>query len=880
LQNMASASEKKDDRPKGSSIDSFQELRKRALEKAATSGCATDTPTNHADLDLLEELRIHQIELEMQNEELRRAQADLEHSRARYFDLYDLAPVGYITVDDQGAIVEMNLRASTLFGANRSALGHRTFAQSIAPEDQDLYFLTRKRLLQTGEEQSCELRMTRLNLPPFWARLKMSLATEGNACVSRIVIVDVTELKLAEQRFEAFMQFSPAGASIVDENGHYLYVNPAMKRHTDRDAGTWVGKTFSDVWPAATAQRLKQRHSVSLLSGAVTTESETLQVGSQERTYQVLRFPFAGANGTKLVGSISLDITERQRLEELRVANFKLAAEKQVAEDATRAKSQFLSAMSHEIRTPLNGVIGMAGLLLQTDLSAEQLGYAHIVADSAEALLGLVNNILDFSKIEAGKLELEETSFDLECLIEDVLDLMSFKAHEKSLELACWYPAAAPRVFVGDAGRLRQILMNFLSNAIKFTPAGYVLVEVQVSAKGADARRQTADDQTVSLDSAPHPTPVLRDFSETDPVEGRPVAVRISIHDTGIGIPKENLKHLFTRFSQADPTISRRFGGTGLGLSIVKQIGELMGGELGAISMEGEGSTFYCELPLKVDGVPSRLPLNDDRLAGVSVLVSGGQQIARFVVSEWCQRWGMNVKESDLTGVSRALEVAAAEGRPFQMVIIDGPIDALSAALRAVRSYDSSPTPKIVLLSSDPLEKTKELVADAVLLTPVRTKVFREKLCDLVPGAHTPSLPGPQLSSHAPLLPAKPASFKVLVTDDNAVNQKLACALLARLGCEVDTADDGLAALQKVSEQDYGLILMDLVMPEMDGFAATTAIRNLNGKCSVVPIVALTASATKEDREHCFAVGMDDFITKPIRSEQLAQCLAKWRPKL
>jgi CheY-like chemotaxis protein len=372
----------------------------------------------------------------------------------------------------------------------------------------------------------------------------------------------------------------------------------------------------------------------------------------------------------------------------------------------------------------------------------------------------------------------------------------------------------------------------------------------------------------------------LRDFSETDPVEGRPVAVRISIHDTGIGIPKENLKHLFTRFSQADPTISRRFGGTGLGLSIVKQIGELMGGELGAISMEGEGSTFYCELPLKVDGVPSRLPLNDDRLVGVSVLVSGGQQIARFVVSEWCQRWGMNVKESDLTGVSRALEVAAAEGRPFQMVIIDGPIDALSAALRAVRSYDSSPTPKIVLLSSDPLEKTKELVADAVLLTPVRTKVFREKLCDLVPGAHTPSLPGPQLSSHAPLLPAKPASFKVLVTDDNAVNQKLACALLARLGCEVDTADDGLAALQKVSEQDYGLILMDLVMPEMDGFAATTAIRNLNGKCSVVPIVALTASATKEDREHCFAVGMDDFITKPIRSEQLAQCLAKWRPKL
>jgi PAS domain S-box-containing protein len=849
---MASASKKKD-RGVGWSTDSFQELRKRAVEKAAaTFDGAPNTPGGDGDqLGLLEELRIHQIELEMQNEELRRAQGDLENSRARYFDLYDLAPVGYITVDEQGSIIEMNLRAATLLGANRSALERRAFSQSIASEDQDIFFLIRKRLLQTGDSQVCELRMTRPNLPPFWARLEMSLAQEGPTSVSRIVIVDITERKLAEQRFEDFMRFSPAGASIVDEEGRYVFVNPAMKRHAHLDVEAWVGKSFFEVWPAASAQRLKERHTVSLKSGAVATESETLQVGSQERVYQVLRFPFAGANGALLVGSISLDITERQRSEELRLANVKLAAEKKVAEDASRAKGQFLSAMSHEIRTPLNGVVGMAGLLLHTELTAEQLGYAHIVADSAEALLGLVNNILDFSKIEAGKLELEETSFDLECVIEDVMDLMAFKAHEKSLELVCWYPVEAARRFTGDAGRLRQILMNFLSNAIKFTAAGYVLVEVELRAKGADVRRQA---------------------------EEGAVAVRVSIHDTGIGIPKENIKHLFTRFSQADPTIARRFGGTGLGLSIVKQMAELMGGEVGANSEEGEGSTFYCELPLKVDLEKSNPPPKDGRLAGLRVLVSG-EQIGRFIVLEWCQSWGMNVEECELDGLARSIDVAAKQGRPLQVVIVDGSVNALAGVMSAVRPNAGMGLPKLVLFNSDPLEKAKELVADAVLSTPVRAKVFKEKLCEMLRGAQVPALPGPPVSYEKKPARVTGGSFKVLVTDDNAVNQKLACALLARLGCEVDTADNGAAALQKISQQEYGLVLMDLVMPEMDGFAAATAIRNLAGQGSAVPIVALTASATEEDRQHCFAIGMNDFITKPIRTEQLARCLARWWPK-
>ena len=709
-----------------SSADTFRELRQKANDKAEAeqnghlrTASGTDAAT------LLEELRIHQIELEMQNEELRRVQAELEASREIFFDLYDLAPVGYITTDDNGRILQANLRAANLFGITRSALVGRSFFRCIAKESQDCYYLSRKLLLQTGAPQMCDLRLITRKEAPFWARLEMTSALENGNSVFRTVIVDITERYLLE--------------------------------------------------------------------------------------------------------------------ESLRETNALLAAEKKTAEEATNAKSQFLSAMSHEIRTPLNGVVGMAGLLLQTELNAEQLSYARIVADSGEALLSLVNDILDFSKIEAGGIELDEIAFDLERLIEDVLDLLSFKAHEKSLELACWYPAEVPRRFVADLGRLRQILMNFLSNAIEFTGSGYVLVEVAAG----------------------------------EMVQGKQ-SIRIAIHDTGIGISKQNLTRLFQRFQQADASITRKFGGTGLGLSIVKQIVECMGGELQVTSMEGEGSTFSCNIPLKLDTVESRAPAGSDCLAGLSVLVSGGQQIARFVVAEWCQRWGMHVQQCDLITLPRSLKAAADEARNFDMVIVDGNVSALFKATAEFRHCAGVPVSKLVLLSADPLQKAKHLKADAILSTPVRSKILFEKLSELTQGANV--LP---VSAEQPPLSAEPSAFqkvKVLVADDNPVNQKLACALLAKLGCQVDTADNGEEALAKASQTEYALIFMDCVMPAMDGFAATTAIRNLADRLrSAVPIVALTASATPEDRDRCFAAGMNDFLTKPIRSGQLSDCLTKYR---
>jgi two-component system sensor histidine kinase/response regulator len=829
-------------RPGGRSKGSLSELRKRAEQKAKeTKGAAVEPASHDEAIALLQELRVHQIQLEMQHEQLKRSQADLEEARARYFDLYHLAPVGYLTVADTGFIVESNLHAATLFGATNSALSGSTFSKLVAPGDEGIYFQTRKLVFECGSRQLCELRLRRARGDSFWARLEMSLSQYGASPVSRIVVIDISERKMAEERFDAFMEHSPASSSIADEQGRYLYVNPALRQHTGRGAEDWIGKTFFEVWSAPVARRLQLRHEETLATGHVTTENEWLELGQQQRVYQVLRFPFAGPNGGKLVGSVSVDVTERQRLEmALRETNRLLAAEKKTAEEATNAKSNFLSAMSHEIRTPLNGVVGMAGLLLQTELTGEQLSYARIVADSGDALLSLVNDILDFSKIEAGKLTLDAAPFDLEALIDDVLGLMSFKAHEKSLELVASYPAGAPRRFLGDASRIRQVLMNYLSNAIKFTQAGHVLIEVAAS----------------------------------EPENGLS-SVRMTISDTGIGIPAQKMAHLFNRFAQADPSIASQFGGSGLGLSIVKQIVELMGGEVGVKSDPGKGSSFYCQIPLVVDQEKSTVALDDRYLVGMNALVTGGQFVGRAVLAEWCRCWGMNVEGCELPNLSGALAAAAQKGEPFQFVIVDGGRAALTEAILSVRLSGGRTRPKLVLLSIGPWEQAKDLVADAVLSAPLPANRLRAKLIDLIREDPT-ELVLPPDSPPATAAALDIGARRVLVADDNRTNQRLACALLRKLGCDVDTADGGIEAVKKAAENDYGLVFMDCVMPDMDGFAATMAIRALAGKFGHVPVVALTASATNENRDHCFAVGMNDFLTKPIRSEQLSGCLVKW----
>jgi|GEM_PF-4593642 len=773
----------------------------------------------------------------MQNEELRRVRTDLEASHERFFELYELAPVGYVTLDSGGAIVRSNLRAASLFGTTKSALNRHRFAEWTAAGGAEGYSLARTKLMETGEQQVCELRLRRAGAAHFWARLEMSLprypeAERQHVCL--IVIIDISERKMAQDCFGAFMSHIPLGTAILDEGGRYVDVNPAMMRHTERSKSGWVGRSISEVWPTTIRERLKWQHTKVLATNRSVSSMETLPLDNEDRTQEVIHFPFRGPRGKRLVGCITFDITERLRLETaLREANNHLAAEKETAEEGTRAKSRFLSAMSHEIRTPLNGVIGMAGLLMHTQLSGEQQSQLRVIVDSSELLLRLVDDILDLSKIEAGKLDLESCPFNLEDLVEDTLRLTSFAAHEKKLKLACWYPAEIPHHFSGDAGRIRQVLLNLISNAVKFTDAGHVVVEVEAGAAA----------------------------------EGK-CLVEIAVRDTGIGVSAEKQGILFDSFRQADASIFNRFGGTGLGLSIVKQIVELMGGTVSVSSVEGQGASFRCQIPLSVERDEGKPGPQERPLQGVPVLIGDTSALMSTLTAQWCARWGMKVSPTRTLG---DLMQHAAKGA-FPLVILEESAEAFQDVLAGFGSLDSAWRPKVVLVGTG-------LVANGdgiVITSPLSSRLLRQKLAELL-GARDESINPLAATADAGGGSVAPVNgWRVLVTDDNVVNQNIAASLLSRMGCQVDIAAGGSAAVEKVAQTEYDLIFMDCVMPEMDGFETTVAIRNLAGKVGWVPIVALTASATTEDRDKCLNAGMDGFLTKPIRRERLQQCLSEW----
>ncbi len=637
------------------------------------------------------------------------------------------------------------------------------------------------------------------------------------------------------------------GMIVLDARNRVVDLNPTAERILNQRVAAVLGQPVEQLLA-------DQPELVAYCRGAAEARTEiTLGEAEAPRSYEVQIVSLPGQRGDSSGRLVMLhDVTGRKQAE----AALQLA--KEAAEGATSAKSQFLATMSHEIRTPMNGVIGMTRLLLDTNLDAQQREFVETIRTSGNALLEVINDILDFSRIEADRLELEHAPFDLRACLEQAFSLVALKAAERSLDLAYSIDPHVPLSFIGDHGRLRQILINLLDNAIKFTDSGEVVVSVTTEGRG--------------LRTEPNQTPLSPQSS---------VLVTFSVRDTGIGIPHDRLDHLFKSFSQIDTAARRANSGSGLGLVISKRLSELMGGTMWVESEQGRGSTFYFTIVAEL--TPSEawifLPGAMPQLAGKRLLVVDDNVHSRRMLAGQAQAWGLLAR--DTASGAEALDWIR-NGDPFDGAVLAAQasdMDAPTLAAEIRKHRDSHALPLIMLVSLGQHEAGGEASMgsfEVILTTPLKLSQLHATLVSIF---DQPPIQAGQAASQARVEAPPPTGtpLRVLLAEDDRVSQKLLMYLLQKIDCRADVVGDGRAALRALERQPYDIMLLDVQMPKMDGLVVARSICQHWPKDQRPYMIAVTANALQGDREECLNAGMDDYISKPVQEEELIQAIDRCR---
>ena len=801
------------------------------------------------------------------------------------YRLLDLAPVArhalvesmsdaVIVLDRHGLITDLNPAAQGILGRPLSVLIGQPLAEVASnwPEQIERY----SSVMEAHEEMALTVgevqRSFDLRISPLYHR--------GGSFVGRLIVLrDITELKQAmqalekareeqeassrenarlyletnrqRQYLEAMMNICPIAVVNTDIDDNIVACNPAFEQLFGYTRAEVIGRNLDEVVSTPEYRTEASRYQARAHMGEV-IHATTLRQRKDGAPVdvEVLAAPVMVEGRKSGILALYLDITERKQAMEV------LELARAAAEEANEAKSTFLAMMSHEIRTPMNAIIGMTGLLLDTDLTAEQRDYAETVRFSSDALLTIINDILDFSKIEAGKLELEQQPFDLRECVESALDLLAARATEKGLDLAYLLDEQVPEAVYGDLTRLRQIVVNLLSNAVKFTEKGEVVLSVEAKEKNDDGRVRMEDHEG-----------------------GGFYELHFAVTDTGIGISEEGMARLFRSFSQVDASTTRRYGGTGLGLAISKRLAEQMGGSMWAESQPGLGTTFH--FTIKAQAAPAQwrpyLDTTQPQLIGKRILIVDDNATNRSILTLQTQSWGM-LPYAYASGQEALAQVQS--GVPLDVAILDmqmPDMDGLMLAEQIHRSLKAQTFPLIMLTSLGRRDiDTRGVEFAAFLHKPIKPSQLYNTLVALFAKQGQPVSPSIEATGRqfdAALAQRLP--LRILLAEDNTVNQKLALRLLERMGYRADVVANGLEVLEALQRQSYDVILMDVQMPEMDGLEASRAIHKDWPIEERPRIVALTANAMHGDREECLAAGMDDYLTKPIQIYALQESLER-----